>query len=226
MGTFGKTTPSSGLVDIGNNFETVSKYNLSVGADVTKLFFYVDGNGSGTGANEVIKGILYDDDGASGKPGTLLGTTAEITITDGQSAGWVEGAFASPITLASGDYWIGFHGGATAGVARFGSDQPATSNRIYVNQNYTLGPLATWTGGTVDNYQIDAYGLTDTGQVLPPAEDVVDVITGLAADTDLLANERASDTSELVGLPELPGPAGRPKVQIGTTRSIVDGWGL
>lgn len=69
------------------------------------------------------------------------------------------------------------------------------------------------------------FGASSSGRG-PVAADVVDVITGLAADTDLLANERASDTSELVGIPALPGPAGRPKVQIGTTRSIVDGWGL
>jgi hypothetical protein len=158
---FGKTTPSSGMEDTATNYMVVSKFTLASAAQVTKLRIYMDGNGSATGASQNFKGLIYDDDGGGGEPGTLLGTSQEITIPDGQSAGWVDFPFASPVALASGDYWLGWYADVPSNLCRYGTDSPATNNRRYKNLLYASGPGNPYgTPDGADNLQIDVFATT------------------------------------------------------------------
>lgn len=103
MATFGKTDVPAGWRDLANGVYIGSKYSLTEAGEASKMSFYVDGNGSGSGTQTFIGG-LYPDSG--GNTGALVAQTAEILVTDAQAAGWVDGTFASGESLSAGDYWL------------------------------------------------------------------------------------------------------------------------
>ena len=156
MGTFGKTTASSSFADITADFEVISKFTLGSAQSISKLTIYLDGNGPGAGASQVLKGIIYGDSG--GVPAAWRGTTQESTVLDNAAATWVDFPFSSPVSLAAADYWLGYWSGASSNVARYGSDSPATNNSTFKANSYAsavLDPFGTEDG--TDSIQIDVY---------------------------------------------------------------------
>lgn len=238
MATFGKTDIGGTADALPANYEIVCKYTLGENGDVSKLTMYVDGSPNGAAQ---IKGIIYSD---SSGPSAFLGATNESSIAAGQAAGWIDLTFASPVSLTAGDYWLGIHAGGTTA---FNAYYSAVGTRDYKSQSYASGqtnPYGTPTGSDTKTYSLYAtytpsaasvtgsssleiaFGVSSSGHG-PAAADVVDVLTGLVDDTEIIANERAADFGDYVGIPSLPaGIPTRPVVKVGRTRSIVDGFGV
>jgi len=53
------------------------------------------------------RGVIYSD--SAGQPSTWVATTNEVALPFGTAPGWVSFAFASPVPLAPGAYWLGTH---------------------------------------------------------------------------------------------------------------------
>jgi len=88
------------------------KYTLAESGAVTSIDIYTD-----CGAYDTyVKGCIWDDDGDSGKPGTLKGVSAERNLRS-LSAGWYQLTFASPVALSAGNWWLGMISGGTTGAA-------------------------------------------------------------------------------------------------------------
>ena len=105
------TTPSAGL---GTNFKRGSMFTLGAAATLSSLNAYLDGNGGASGTQQ-LRMELYRD--SSGTPGAKVAQSAIVSVSSGQSAGWV--SFATPpVSLTSGSYWIVIHSGDTSAVAR------------------------------------------------------------------------------------------------------------
>ena len=148
MATFGKTAIGGTTAVIGLDAKRVAKFTLAEACSVSKLSVYVSGDGSGVG-DQVMKGIIYDDDGAAGAPGTLLGTSNEVTVTDGQAAGWVDLTFASPIALTAGDYHLGLITGANTNTIKYRYDTVVGigSNNADTYSDGPANPFGTPTSG-------------------------------------------------------------------------------
>ena len=123
-GTLGTTTVGALTVSGGANYLDVSgPYNLAVSGTVSKLTAYVASTGAGASN---LRGVIYAD--SSGEPGALVGVTSEITIADGQAAGWVDLPLGVPAAVSPGSYWIGFWIGGNMGVYSY--DSVAGSERF------------------------------------------------------------------------------------------------
>ena len=164
MATFGNTSTSgaaaAGELYDGGSFLCRGKFTLSEAANVSKLSIYLDNQGSGHAACNVRAGI-YDDDGASGKAATLKGSK-EVSITDNMAVQHVDFTFASPVSLAAGDWWLAIEGNSNAGGCRlytqtasatfhasyedYGSDLPdPPTDPFYTNSNTLVCMYATYT---------------------------------------------------------------------------------
>jgi hypothetical protein len=112
--------PTIGTTAQGVNWDAKRTNKVTMprsGGWAIAMAVYVDGIWGATG-NGVMKGVIYAADGAGGDPGTLLGTTAELTILMNQAVGWAIAAFAAGVWMAPADYYEGWHIGATDGNIR------------------------------------------------------------------------------------------------------------
>lgn len=153
--SFGKTTVGGSNATASVDRKRVSKYNLDKTADVTKLVVYVGGSGTGS---QVIRGVIYDDDGAGGNPGTLLGTTSEVSISSSQATAWVDLAFASVVRLTSGNYWLGFISGATGDVTRYYYDV-AVDSLAHNADTYVGGATNPFGSLILDSRELSIYAV-------------------------------------------------------------------
>ena len=133
MSTFGNTNIGGSWLNDSGNIKAVDKFTLSEAGDVSKLTIYVRGHN--TGEDQVRRGVIYSD--TAGSPNALKGTTAEITVTSAQAAGWVDLSFSPSVSLTPGDYWLGYIVGANSA----GSDTAydASSEGVYNNDTYADG---------------------------------------------------------------------------------------
>ena len=137
------TTPSSGL---GTNFKRGSMFTLGTAGTLSSLNAYLDGNGGGSGSQQ-LRMELYRD--SSGAPGAKVVESAVVSINSGQSPGWV--TFATPpVSLTSGSYWIVIHSGDTSGVARdYGDGASDWYGNADTFSDGGSDPFGTGTTGTV-----------------------------------------------------------------------------
>lgn len=148
MATFGNQNTEANPYGAGANEKHASKFTLTEPGYVTTMFVYLDGLGPG-GGNQVHRAIIYDDDGASGDPGTLLGVSAELTLIDDSAGSWREFTFTTPVALAAGDYYLGFHSGLTSQTSRYWRGDTAALQKLNIGDTYSDGTNATW--GSVSN---------------------------------------------------------------------------
>lgn len=180
MGTFGETGTSAAYRALAADESRVYKATLGSTQKITRLVAYVSGGGA-TGS-QVAKAVVYTD---SSGPNTLVATSAEVTITSGQAAGWVTFALASPVTLTAASYWLGLITGATgANIYLFGNT--GTVAPKYVSDTYSDGPATTWSGGTneVDPANLCVYADYGTGHTAAVAFDGAGTLTAAATLTD------------------------------------------
>lgn len=157
--SIGHTTADGSAVDLAADIKAGSKITLTDAATVSTAKIYLDGAGSGSGS-QVCKAVLYNDSG--GSPGTRIASSAEVTVTDGQAAGWVTFTFASQ-SLAAGSYWLILHGGTAANTIRL--YRTAGSNYVYKGDTYADGasdPFGTPDGSL--SFELNGYLLGAVGQ--------------------------------------------------------------
>lgn len=135
--TFGNETPGLGYYDAGSGFKRVSRFTLESPMTVQKLRAYVDGRGSGSGA-QVARAVIYAD--ALGEPGALLAVGDPVTIADGQQVSWVDFAFARPVALKPGAHWLGLHFGGAEATIRFRNTFGSGQSRVQTFDTYADGP--------------------------------------------------------------------------------------
>jgi hypothetical protein len=161
--TFGKTNVGASADVFAANRKRVSEYSLPVAGAVSKLSVYLAP--ATTSGQQVLEGILYAN--AAGTPGGLLGTTAPLTFSSTNAAGWYDLSFPAPLNLPAGSYWIGVITGETSKVAGFRYD-PVASTRDYNTNTYTAGPSNPFGAVTTDSEQTSLYA------TYTPAEGKVD----------------------------------------------------
>ena len=114
--------------------KTVAKYTVPVSARVSHLKAYLAGSGAGSGDGSSatasvseVRGILYNDDGATGNAGSLVAQTVAVAIPSPQ-ARWVTLEFETPILLEAGNYWIGTH--CSGSTNWFGTRRASPTNQL------------------------------------------------------------------------------------------------
>ena len=112
--TFGQTTAGTEIGNGPNNEKAGNRHTLPQAGSVTKLSAYLDGQGAGTGAQQMRMAIYAD---AGGTPGALKAVSTAVTIVDGQPPGWVDFALPTPVALPAGDYWLASHQGGPTGTS-------------------------------------------------------------------------------------------------------------
>jgi hypothetical protein len=166
-GKFGQTGTGTSFAGMSANGKRASEFTLmQSGVTVTKLTAYLDGHGA-TAGSQVGRGVIYAADGTGGAPGKLLCQTAEFSIAAGQAASWVDMAVSGTCTLAtSGKYYLGIHtGGATSGVARYGTYAMASALHWSLNDSYADGPSNPWGVDSLSDVQMAIYATYQTTAV-------------------------------------------------------------
>lgn len=130
----GDTTPGT-LSSYSGNFIYYFKVDVTTAGRLDSIVVY------NQFSSHPVKGALYDDDGTSGKPGTLLDTTAATTVTINANSPM---EFVNKPTIEAGTYWMALLSGAT-----FWHELTAGGSNNLVNQSrtYSLGFPATATPG-------------------------------------------------------------------------------
>lgn len=156
-GSFGVT---AGGIECAADTIRLTRLRTSHAGSVVKAHLWLDGLGSGAGS-QVAKAVIYDDN--AGAPGTLMGVSAEVTVTDGQAFGRVAFTFATPVSFPTrGRYWVGIHCGSNTNTIRIGSGLAGvTSGIVGVLSNadtYSDGPASTYVGSALTGQ--NPYGLS------------------------------------------------------------------
>jgi subtilisin family serine protease len=173
--TFGKTSVGSSSDSFSSNRKRVNRYSLPVAGSVSKLSIYLQP--TGTKGSQAMEGIIYSD--SSGKPLNLLATTSQLTFSSTNAAGWYELAFAKPVELPAGNYWIGIITGATGNIAAYRYDT-VTAARDYNANTYTSGPSSTFGSVNNDSEQTSLYATytAAAGPASAPANTGLPAISG------------------------------------------------
>jgi subtilisin family serine protease len=150
--TFGKTSVGASTDSFGFERKRVNRYTLPEAGSVTKLTVYLAP--TSTSGQQVLKGLIYSD--SAGTPAALLGVSEQLTFTSASVAGWYELHFSSPVSLATGNYWIGVITGPTNHVASFRYDTVAGA-RDYNANAYASGPTNPFGAVTSDGEQMSLY---------------------------------------------------------------------
>ncbi len=157
-GTFGKTTVGASSDTAVANRKRVNRYSVSSSVSVTKLTIYLQqGGSSGT---QTLEGVIYADSG--GSPGALIAVSNQLTFASTNTAGWYDLPFSTPVSLAPGNYWIGFMSGSTSYVVGFRYDS-VSGARLYNANTYSSGPSNPFGSASSDSEQISLYATYTTG---------------------------------------------------------------
>jgi hypothetical protein len=150
--TCGKTTVGKSSAQLLANFKRVNQCTLPVNATLSEMSIYL--TPTSHSGSQLIKGIVYGD--SKGSPTGLLGTTIQLTFTSKSKAGWYHLAFATPLKLAAGNYWIGMITGASqyVGAERYDSVTNAQDSNT---NTYTAGASKTFGSFKTTNEQMSLY---------------------------------------------------------------------
>lgn len=124
--------------DLYADYKQVTKFALTENANITALRIYLDGGGSQPGGPQAVKGLVYSDSGSA--PATLYGVTSEILVPNTLTPQWLRFPFQYPVSILSGDYWLGFYCGADTRTTRFGATAPGGNFRWYNANAYSAAP--------------------------------------------------------------------------------------
>jgi thermitase len=150
--TFGQTTVGKYSDSFSANRKRVNRYTLPVVGALSKLSIYLAPTTQS--GQQVLKGVVYSDE--AGKPGNLLGATAQLTFSSSELPGWYDLTFATPLNLPAGAYWIGVITGSTSSVAGFRYNS-VSGSRDYNANTYTSGPSAAFGSFNTDSEQMSLY---------------------------------------------------------------------
>jgi hypothetical protein len=166
----------TGTVYVANT-ETADQFTLGGSASYNATSISVRIGTTSATAN-CIAGIYSD---SSGVPGTLLGTTAQVTGTT--TGTWLTLTFGTPVTLSPGTYWLAFLSDTTlASPSILSGGQTVTKSRAE-----SLGLLATgtsWSGTSIAPRGLDIYAtLTIAGVTATAATDQGQSVSGSELET-------------------------------------------
>ena len=167
-GTFGKTTVGAKTDNaMFADYKIVHSATLAVSGSITKLSVYAI-PGVKSPSPQALKAVIYSDSG--GSPGTLLASGTEVTYRGNVNArGWLDLAFASPVALAPGTYWIGFITGSESKGMGYVYDV-ASGSRAYNPDTYVSGATAVFGALSRDSEQASIYATyTQTASPSPPS---------------------------------------------------------
>ena len=156
--TFGNTAVGGSSDSFSANRKRVNAYSLSVPASVSKLSIYL--RPTSTSGQEQVEGLIYAD--SNGSPGSLLATSAPLTFSSTQSAGWYDLPFSSSVSLPAGSYWIGVITGGTGGVAGYRYTS-VTGSRDYNTNSFASGPTNPFGSFSTDNEEMSLYATYTSG---------------------------------------------------------------
>jgi hypothetical protein len=155
--TFGTSTVGSGSDTMRADRKRVNRYQLVAAGAVSKLSMYLVP--TSTGGTQVLKGLIYADN--AGSPGALLGVSSELSFSSSQAAGWYDLRFASPVSLAAGNYWLGVISGGTSYVAGF-RFAIVSGSRVFNANSYGSGPSSPFGSASTDGEQMSIYATYTT----------------------------------------------------------------
>jgi hypothetical protein len=136
-GAFGTMQVGISTQNTGADRVWLSRAMLTETAQVHTIVAHLAGGSS----SSTVRGVLYRD--ASGAPSTLVGVTTDVMVAASSSPAWVPLAFATPVSLAPGMYWIGTHSAVQVGIAY----QSAMGASKFNNDIFSDGTDATYAGG-------------------------------------------------------------------------------
>lgn len=171
----GQTTTSftSANTPLANNL-CLTRITLAEAADVIRLTSFA----SAPNGTVNVRGMIYAADGAEYDPdfdpgvflpGTLMGTTNSRT---GYGPHWYDLAFASPVSLTPGTYWIGVQADQTISAPGV----PASGRTVRKAVTYASGAPSPYGGGGFVDTNLRPIYLTYTEGSLP-------TVTGTATTT-------------------------------------------
>jgi hypothetical protein len=166
--TFGKTAVGASSGHYAADTKRVNRFSLGAEGTVSKLSVYLQP--TGTTGQESIEGVIYSD--AGGSPGALIATSSPLTFSDTSTAGWYDLSFATPPTLAPGDYWLGTITGGTDFVIGFRYDT-SSGSRDGNGNVFASGPTGAFGSFWQDDDEMSINATYEpSAGVLPPPEPV------------------------------------------------------
>jgi fibronectin type 3 domain-containing protein len=133
----GTTSVGASTTTLAANTKYADKVTLSTTSKISKISAYLDGVSKVAGGSQVVRAAVYAD--ASGSPGALKATSAEVTVAKNVAGAWVDFTFNPAVTLPAGNYWIALHAGATSGIVRLYGGTASGAGRTAVD-TYSDGP--------------------------------------------------------------------------------------
>lgn len=117
----------------------------------------LDGAGTGSGS-QVCKAVIYSD---SSGAATLLATSDEVTVTDGQAFGYVTFTFSGGETIPEGQCWVGLHGGGNTNTIRIAIGGYVNSHEsvLSLTDTYSGGAASTYVGNGTTGVQVIAIAI-------------------------------------------------------------------
>lgn len=148
MSWLGSTSRSVVAGTLAADETWVVQHTAPTSLRIAKLAAYLDGAGAGAG-NQKIRAVVYAD--SAGAPGALLGYGDEVTVTDGQSAKWVDLPLIvrnpEGIEVLAGSFWMGVQGGADTNNIRIYGEAAGGVGRRHADA-YADGPVDPFGAGT------------------------------------------------------------------------------
>lgn len=132
MSTFGNTSDTNDAFFYNANAIGARESVLTEAGTITAMSAYVNTSGAGS-----FRLAVYDDDGAGGNPGTLLGVTGNIAF-DTEGNKWYSGNLLVPYAALAGTYWLAVHLDANENLAQY----------YLGGSSWLYGGTATYTSGT------------------------------------------------------------------------------
>ncbi len=114
-----------------------------------RMLVYVRNTGADAGSQS-LRGVIYTATPTTLEPDALVAVSDDVTIDAGKTESWVTLTFDSPVTLKPGEYWIGFHSGATQSML-YRIDTVTDAGRINTD-NFADGTTATF--GTTESLDL------------------------------------------------------------------------
>jgi hypothetical protein len=155
---FGYSTAGADSVDVAIDVIHLDKFAVPWDCTLSEIYLLCDGSGAGTG-DQVLTAEVYQDDTDAYYPSTLVGTSDEITVTDGDALYWVKFTFDPVLSVDAGNINIGIIGGGNTETTRIYKTTSTDYCHYTMADTYAGGAAATFAAGatiTSDAYSIYA----------------------------------------------------------------------
>ncbi len=166
--------PAPAVKAFGNRFAGILPNNMTPdfsrgvivtapeAGSVNRIVVGYDGGGPGT-LSQQFKCRIYAMT-AAGNVGTLLGSTAEYSVLDGDTPAWISLVMDTPVPVtADTDYLLAIHSGGTEATARFFRNDVSGVSRSIADA-YVDGGVSPMTGAAAGNADISIFAdYTPTG---------------------------------------------------------------